>query len=111
VIEGEVADLQVSPTGRVTGVVLADDRVISAGATVLTTGTFLGGLIHLGEKSWPAGRHGEAPAQKLADRLRAMNLPMAGLRPGRRHAWMVARLPGIGWKNSLVMKSLCPSRL
>ncbi|MFN3226783.1 MAG: tRNA uridine-5-carboxymethylaminomethyl(34) synthesis enzyme MnmG [Hyphomicrobiales bacterium] len=82
VIEGEVADLQVSPTGRVTGVVLADDRVISAGATVLTTGTFLGGLIHLGEKSWPAGRHGEAPAQKLADRLRAMNLPMGRLKTG-----------------------------
>jgi tRNA uridine 5-carboxymethylaminomethyl modification enzyme len=82
VIEGEVADVQVSPEGRVTGVVLADDRVLLAGATVLTTGTFLGGLIHLGEKSWPAGRHGEAPAQKLADRLRGMNLPMGRLKTG-----------------------------
>ncbi len=82
VIEGEVADLHLSPEGRVIGVVLSDDRVIPAGATVLTTGTFLGGLIHLGEKSWPAGRHGEARAQKLADRLRAMDLPMGRLKTG-----------------------------
>jgi len=81
-IEGEVADLRVSDDGQVNGVILADGRSLAAGAVVLTTGTFLGGLIHLGDKKWPAGRHGEAPAQKLADRLRAMELPMGRLKTG-----------------------------
>ncbi|MFN3170551.1 MAG: tRNA uridine-5-carboxymethylaminomethyl(34) synthesis enzyme MnmG [Hyphomicrobiales bacterium] len=81
-IEGEVADLGVSDDGQVKGVILADGRSLAAGAVVLTTGTFLGGLIHLGDKTWPAGRHGEAPAQKLADRLRAMELPMGRLKTG-----------------------------
>jgi len=49
---------------------------------VLTTGTFLNGLIHLGEKSWPAGRMGDAPAVALAERLHALNLPMGRLKTG-----------------------------
>ncbi|MEQ8657236.1 MAG: tRNA uridine-5-carboxymethylaminomethyl(34) synthesis enzyme MnmG [Hyphomicrobiales bacterium] len=82
IIEGEVADLRLAGDGRVDGVILADSQVVGAGAIVLTTGTFLGGLIHLGDKTWPAGRHGEAPAQKLADRMRAMALPMGRLKTG-----------------------------
>src|SRR5205085_8924618 len=61
VIEGEVDELLVAECG-VTGIRLADGRAIRAGAVVVTTGTFLRGLIHLGEKNWPAGRVGEAPA-------------------------------------------------
>src|SRR4051794_9892133 len=61
VIEGEADELIVSD-GRVTGVRLADGQELSAAAVVITTGTFLRGLIHLGEKNWPAGRAGEAPA-------------------------------------------------
>src|SRR6476661_46885 len=61
VIEGEADELTVS-NGRVTGIRLIDGRELSAGAIVITTGTFLRGLIHLGEKNWPAGRVGEAPA-------------------------------------------------
>src|ERR1700741_2621686 len=61
VIEGEADELTVGD-GRVTGIRLADGREFSAGALVVTTGTFLRGLIHLGEKNWPAGRVGEAPA-------------------------------------------------
>src|SRR3954469_8250391 len=64
VIEGEADDLIVS-NAQVTGVRLADGRTLSAGAVVITTGTFLRGLIHLGEKNWPAGRVGEAPAMGL----------------------------------------------
>ena len=82
VIEGEVADLVVGGGDRVQGVLLADGTELRAGAVVLTTGTFLGGLIHLGERSWPAGRHGEAPSQKLADRLRGRDLPMGRLKTG-----------------------------
>src|ERR1700709_525305 len=55
VIEGE-ADERIVSNGPVTGIRLADGRELSAGAVVITTGTFLRGLIHLGEKSWPAGR-------------------------------------------------------
>ena len=65
VIEGEADELIVSD-GRVTGIRLADGRELSAGAVVITTGTFLRGLIHLGEKNWPAGRVGEAPAMGLS---------------------------------------------
>lgn len=81
-IEGEVADIRLADGGQVGGVILADGQSLVAGAVVLTTGTFLGGLIHLGDKTWPAGRHGEAPAQKLAARLRSMELPMGRLKTG-----------------------------
>src|SRR5690349_5392500 len=57
VIEGE-ADELISVDGRVTGLRLADGRTFACGAVVITTGTFLRGLIHLGEKTWPAGRVG-----------------------------------------------------
>ena len=65
VIEGEADELIVS-NGRVTGIRLGEGRELSAGAVVITTGTFLRGLIHLGEKNWPAGRVGEAPAMGLS---------------------------------------------
>src|SRR3954453_20578581 len=54
VIEGEADELIVSDR-RVTGIRLANGQELSAGAVVITTGTFLRGLIHLGEKNWPAG--------------------------------------------------------
>ena len=60
-IEAEADDLMIA-NGRVCGVKFADGREISCGAVVLTTGTFLRGLIHIGEKQIPAGRVGEAPA-------------------------------------------------
>ncbi len=65
VIEGEADQLRVAD-GRVCGVRLADGREFLAGAVVITTGTFLRGLIHLGERNWPAGRIGEAPATGLS---------------------------------------------
>jgi tRNA uridine 5-carboxymethylaminomethyl modification enzyme len=65
VIEGEADDLIVS-NGRVTGIRLADGVELAAGAVVITTGTFLRGLIHLGERNWPAGRVDEAPAMGLS---------------------------------------------
>src|ERR1043166_1212274 len=65
VVEQEVADLAIVG-GRVAGVVLKDGRVLSCAAVVITTGTFLRGLIHIGEVKTPAGRVGEAPAVGLA---------------------------------------------
>ncbi len=69
VIEGEADDL-LRVDGRVAGIRLADGQEFKTGAVVVTTGTFLRGLIHLGETNWPAGRVGEAPA--LADAIRRL---------------------------------------
>jgi tRNA uridine 5-carboxymethylaminomethyl modification enzyme len=81
VIEGGVEDLFVE-NGRVCGVVTADGRRLPAGAVVLTTGTFLNGLIHLGEQQIPAGRSGEAPALKLSERLYGLGLQLGRLKTG-----------------------------
>ena len=59
-VEGEVDDLVIAESA-VSGVRLADGRELRCGAAVLTTGTFLRGLIHIGEQQTPAGRVGEAP--------------------------------------------------
>ena len=80
--------------GRVAGVVGASGRSYRAGAVVLTTGTFLKGVIHLGEQRIPAGRVGEAPAIGLSDRLYSLGLSMGRLKTGT-----PARLDGktIAW--------------
>jgi tRNA uridine 5-carboxymethylaminomethyl modification enzyme len=92
VIEGEVDDLLGSE--RATGVRLCDGRQIQAGAVVITTGTFLRGLIHIGERQIPAGRMGEAPALGLS-----ATLERAGFRLGRLKTGTPARLDGttIDW--------------
>jgi tRNA uridine 5-carboxymethylaminomethyl modification enzyme len=76
-----VEDLRVED-GRVTGVVTAQGEVVAATAVVLTTGTFLKGMIFQGEWRQPAGRHGEAPALGLSDRLYALGLDMGRLKTG-----------------------------
>ncbi|MGE0850355.1 MAG: tRNA uridine-5-carboxymethylaminomethyl(34) synthesis enzyme MnmG [Hyphomicrobiaceae bacterium] len=81
VVEAGVDDLIVDD-GRAAGVVTADGRAIRAGAVVLTTGTFLRGLIHVGDEKTPAGRHGEAPANKLSERLLALDLRLGRLKTG-----------------------------
>ena len=82
VIEGGVEDLIVTPEGRCEGVVTADGSEIRAGAVVLTTGTFLRGVIHLGAEQIPAGRVGDAPALKLSDRLYALGFQLGRLKTG-----------------------------
>jgi len=100
IIEGAVDDLVVEG-GRAAGIVLADGSVQRAGAVVLTTGTFLRGLIHRGEETTPAGRHGEPPANGLSRRLIALDLRLGRLKTGT-----PARLDGrtIDWA-SLDMQS------
>ena len=80
--EDAADDLIVDERGAVAGVACGSGRLISAGAVVLTTGTFLRGVIHVGHEHMAAGRVGEAPAEKLADRLRALGLPMGRLKTG-----------------------------
>jgi len=80
VIEAEVDDLVIDI--RVTGVRLGDGRVLGTGAVVLTTGTFLRGLIHIGERQIPAGRVGEAPATGLAQTLERAGFALGRLKTG-----------------------------
>jgi len=94
VVEGEVDDL-VFDAGRTVGARLADGRAFGAGAVVLTTGTFLRGLIHIGERQIPAGRVGEAPALGLS-----RSLEHAGFTLGRLKTGTPPRLDGrtIDWR-------------
>ena len=81
VVEAPVEDLLVED-GRVRGVVTASGDAMRAAAVVLTTGTFLGGMIHIGDERLPAGRMGDPPAQGLARRLRAAEFPVGRLKTG-----------------------------
>jgi len=81
VIEGEVDDLEVT-NGVISGVLLLDGRRYSTKAVVLTTGTFLRGLIHRGEETVPAGRVGEKPVLGLSTRLEALGLQLGRLKTG-----------------------------
>ncbi|MFY0612371.1 MAG: tRNA uridine-5-carboxymethylaminomethyl(34) synthesis enzyme MnmG [Hyphomicrobiaceae bacterium] len=81
VVEDGVEDLIIE-NGRVTGVITAAGVELYAGAVVLTTGTFLRGVIHMGHEQIPAGRVGDAPAVKLADRLYALDLRIGRLKTG-----------------------------
>lgn len=81
VVEGEVIDL-IRSAGQVTGVILQDGSRIDAAAVILTAGTFLNGLIHIGDQQQPGGRMGDRPAVPLAMRLAEMGLPRGRLKTG-----------------------------
>jgi tRNA uridine 5-carboxymethylaminomethyl modification enzyme len=93
-IEGDAFDLDMDASGQVRAVILKDGRRFATGTVVLTTGTFLRGLIHIGNEKIPAGRVGEAPSLGLSDTLSRF-----GLRLGRLKTGTPARLDGrtIAW--------------
>ncbi|MEO8483841.1 MAG: tRNA uridine-5-carboxymethylaminomethyl(34) synthesis enzyme MnmG [Acidobacteriota bacterium] len=68
--------------GRLTGLVFEDGSAVSCRALVVTTGTFLNGLVHIGDEQSPSGRAGEPPTQALAESLRALGLEMGRLKTG-----------------------------
>ncbi|HEU4401584.1 MAG TPA: tRNA uridine-5-carboxymethylaminomethyl(34) synthesis enzyme MnmG, partial [Candidatus Polarisedimenticolia bacterium] len=80
-VEGEVVDLLVEG-GALRGVELASGEVLPATCAVLTTGTFLSGLLHVGLESRPGGRIGEPPAEGLSRALERLGLPMGRLKTG-----------------------------
>ncbi len=82
IVEAAVEDLVVDAGGTCRGVVTATGETLSAGAVVLTTGTFLRGLIHIGEERIPAGRVGEAPAVGLAATLARAGFALGRLKTG-----------------------------
>ena len=81
ILEGSVEDLKVV-NDRLSGVVLADGRELDAGAVVLTTGTFLRGVIHIGPERRAAGRVGDAPSIGLAETLDRLGLRLGRLKTG-----------------------------
>ncbi|WP_414832403.1 tRNA uridine-5-carboxymethylaminomethyl(34) synthesis enzyme MnmG [Afifella sp. YEN Y35] len=80
-VEGEAADILIG-AGRVEGLVLSDGREIHCASVVITTGTFLRGMVHIGERSWPAGRVDEKPSVALAETLDRLGLRLARLKTG-----------------------------
>ncbi|OCB01847.1 tRNA uridine(34) 5-carboxymethylaminomethyl synthesis enzyme MnmG [Acidithiobacillus ferrivorans] len=79
--QGMVGDLLMEGD-QLAGVILETGLVLRAPQVVLTTGTFLGGRVHMGDQSYAAGRAGDPPANALAQRLRAMAFPVARLKTG-----------------------------
>ncbi|TAN58671.1 MAG: tRNA uridine-5-carboxymethylaminomethyl(34) synthesis enzyme MnmG [Rhodospirillales bacterium] len=82
-IYGSVEDLVLQGNDRIAGVVMAGGSILRAGTVVLTTGTFLSGLIHVGEVTFPAGRFGDQPSYGLSACLGGkMGFPLARLKTG-----------------------------
>jgi tRNA uridine 5-carboxymethylaminomethyl modification enzyme len=81
ILQAEVAELTIEG-GRVTGVLLRDGRSLSSDAVIVTTGTFLNGLAHVGEQKYSCGRNGEASSNLLGDQLRTLNLNWMRLKTG-----------------------------
>ncbi|MDF0595866.1 tRNA uridine-5-carboxymethylaminomethyl(34) synthesis enzyme MnmG [Psychromarinibacter halotolerans] len=80
-VYGEATDLLMDG-GRVCGLVMADGSEMRTGAVILTTGTFLRGVIHIGDVSRPGGRMGDKPSVKLAERIDSFGLPLGRLKTG-----------------------------
>lgn len=100
IIEGEADDIRLDEAGRVLGLNLKDGRTLACRAIVVTTGTFLRGMIHIGDKRVPAGRHGEARVEGLSRFFEARGFALGRLKTGT-----PARLDGrsIAW-NRLEMQ-------
>ena len=81
ILQAEVAELVIE-NGTVRGVMLRDGRHVVCGAVVITTGTFLNGLAHVGETTYSCGRNGEASSNLLADQFRSLNLGWTRLKTG-----------------------------
>ena len=81
IIAGEVVDFRMDAE-RIGGIILADGSEIRSKTVILTSGTFLRGVIHIGDVSRPGGRMGDRPSVKLAERLDDFALPMAAAKNG-----------------------------
>ena len=105
IMEATVEDVVCEKTGAVTGVVLSSGEEVACRALVLTTGTFLRGVIHLGESKTPAGRIGDAPSIGLALTLEKFGFALSRLKTGT-----PPRLDGktIAWGSLLEQKGDCP---
>ncbi|WP_313606365.1 tRNA uridine-5-carboxymethylaminomethyl(34) synthesis enzyme MnmG [Rhizobium sp.] len=96
VIEGDAFDIEIGQDGDVRALLLSDGRRVACASVVLATGTFLRGLIHIGQKKIPAGRAGEAPSLGLSETLKRQGFALGRLKTGT-----PARLDGrtINWSS------------
>ena len=94
ILEGEAVDLMME-NHRVVGVQMRDGSQLAARSVILTTGTFLRGIIHIGDVSRPGGRMGDDPSVRMAERLDSFGLPLGRLRRARRRVWMDEQSLGI----------------
>ena len=81
IVTGEATDL-IMKGNHVAGIKLSDDTELTSTSVILTTGTFLRGIIHIGDVSKPGGRMGERPSVKMAERLDSFGLPLGRLKTG-----------------------------
>jgi tRNA uridine 5-carboxymethylaminomethyl modification enzyme len=81
-VEGMVERVEIDAAGRATGVRLTGGRLVEGRAVVVTTGTFLGGILHTGERQRPGGRVGEPPASALSQQLAALGFRLQRLKTG-----------------------------
>ena len=81
IIEGTIKDIKIIK-GQVKGVILDDDSIYKCKSLVLTTGTFLGGIIHIGDQRMSAGRIGDKSSEVLSRRIRQLDLPIGRLKTG-----------------------------
>lgn len=81
IVEGEATDL-VMQGDRVAGIQIGEDSTLTAKSVILTTGTFLRGVIHIGDVARPGGRMGDKPSVQMAERLDSFNLPLGRLKTG-----------------------------
>ena len=81
ILEGSVEDINIK-NSKITSVILESGEEIFVGSVVLTTGTFLGGVMHTGLEQSPGGRVGDPSSEKLAKKLRSVNLPVGRLKTG-----------------------------
>ena len=82
IFEGAAGDMVLDDNQRLTAIVAETGEIFHCGAAVITSGTFLGGVIHVGHETTPAGRFGELPSRQLATRLRAAQFPVGRLKTG-----------------------------
>ncbi|WP_313199656.1 tRNA uridine-5-carboxymethylaminomethyl(34) synthesis enzyme MnmG [Rhizobium sp.] len=96
VVEGDAFDIEIGQDGAVRALLLSDGRRVACASVILATGTFLRGLIHIGQKKIPAGRTGEAPSLGLSETLKRQGFALGRLKTGT-----PARLDGrtINWSS------------
>ena len=82
VIEGEVVNFEVNSSGSIKNIILRDGVKFNCNALIITAGTFLNGLIHIGNQTFPAGRMGEKPASGLTESLQNYNFTVGRLKTG-----------------------------
>lgn len=110
IVEGEVTDFLMDGQA-VVSVILADGSEIPSKSVILTSGTFLRGVIHIGDVSKPGGRMGDKPSVKLAERLDSFELPLGLPRPAHHRGWMGGLSTGTFWmlSQATMTRSSSPS--